>query len=334
VLDVIALGVAAGRGDEGGVARSQELRVWWANDPLVAILAGGAAIDLYGDAGDIESAVTIHDEVVIEAGAWWDASTFQARIRLSALLIGQLATAASRTAASERAGLVARGVELAEAARAAAASGRERSRHGVEGLAWLARVEAELIRLRWLAGVDPPGPQELLERWGEAVAAFEAFGHVFEIARSRARLAAAMRACGDGSGAGEQLRLARESALRLGARPLLAELRTLGRAGQRGAVQRGAGQRGAGQRGAAGSGGASSSPGEPDPLTSREREVLTLVATGRSNGEIGKALFISTKTVSVHVSNILAKLGASGRTEAAALARQRGLLDVDAAPDA
>ena len=62
-------------------------------------------------------------------------------------------------------------------------------------------------------------------------------------------------------------------------------------------------------------------------LTPREREILALVAQGRSNGEIGKQLFISTKTVSVHVSNILGKLGASGRTEAAAIARRRGLLD-------
>ena len=58
----------------------------------------------------------------------------------------------------------------------------------------------------------------------------------------------------------------------------------------------------------------------------REREILALVAEGRSNGEIGKQLFISAKTVTVHVSNILGKLGASGRTEAAAIARRRGLL--------
>ena len=61
-------------------------------------------------------------------------------------------------------------------------------------------------------------------------------------------------------------------------------------------------------------------------LTPREGEILALVAEGRSNGEIGKQLFISTKTVSVHVSNILAKLDAASRTEAAALARRRGLL--------
>ncbi len=51
------------------------------------------------------------------------------------------------------------------------------------------------------------------------------------------------------------------------------------------------------------------------------------MAEGRSNGEIGKQLFISAKTVSVHVSNILGKLDASGRTEAAAIARRRGLID-------
>jgi DNA-binding NarL/FixJ family response regulator len=50
------------------------------------------------------------------------------------------------------------------------------------------------------------------------------------------------------------------------------------------------------------------------------------VAQGRSNGEIARQLYISAKTVSVHVSNILAKLDAAGRTEAAALARRQGLL--------
>ena len=61
-------------------------------------------------------------------------------------------------------------------------------------------------------------------------------------------------------------------------------------------------------------------------LTPRETEILALVAQGRTNGEIGRQLFISTKTVSVHVSNILGKLGAAGRTEAAAIARRDGLL--------
>ncbi|MFC6061346.1 LuxR C-terminal-related transcriptional regulator, partial [Streptomyces ochraceiscleroticus] len=57
-------------------------------------------------------------------------------------------------------------------------------------------------------------------------------------------------------------------------------------------------------------------------LTPREQDVLRLVAVGRSNRQIADALFISPKTASVHVSNILAKLGVSGRGEAGALAHR------------
>ncbi|WP_169792000.1 ATP-binding protein [Jiangella muralis] len=71
-------------------------------------------------------------------------------------------------------------------------------------------------------------------------------------------------------------------------------------------------------------------PAAPSGLTVREHEVLRLVAAGRSNREIGEELFISAKTASVHVSNILAKLGASGRGEAAAIAHRDGLLDTAA----
>jgi DNA-binding CsgD family transcriptional regulator/tetratricopeptide (TPR) repeat protein len=76
-----------------------------------------------------------------------------------------------------------------------------------------------------------------------------------------------------------------------------------------------------------------SMPVEPDRkaalygLTDRELLVLRLVATGRSNPEIGAELFISGKTASVHVSNILRKLGVSTRVEAAALAERAGILD-------
>lgn len=62
-------------------------------------------------------------------------------------------------------------------------------------------------------------------------------------------------------------------------------------------------------------------------LTARELAVLRLVAEGRSNGQIAAQLFISPKTVSVHVSNILAKLGVTGRGEAAAVAHRAGLPD-------
>jgi DNA-binding CsgD family transcriptional regulator/tetratricopeptide (TPR) repeat protein len=75
-----------------------------------------------------------------------------------------------------------------------------------------------------------------------------------------------------------------------------------------------------------------SEPGGPAPappplpdefgLTPREREVLALVADGRSNRQIAEALFISNKTASVHVSHILAKLGVTSRVEAAAVAHR------------
>jgi DNA-binding CsgD family transcriptional regulator len=61
-------------------------------------------------------------------------------------------------------------------------------------------------------------------------------------------------------------------------------------------------------------------------LTEREREVLCLVAGGATNCAIAARLFISPKTASVHVSRILAKLNASTRTEAAALAHASGLV--------
>ncbi|HEY6013065.1 MAG TPA: response regulator transcription factor, partial [Candidatus Limnocylindrales bacterium] len=60
-------------------------------------------------------------------------------------------------------------------------------------------------------------------------------------------------------------------------------------------------------------------------LSGREREVLALVAQGRTNREIGERLFISQKTVGVHVGNILAKLAVSGRVEAATVAIRLGL---------
>jgi DNA-binding CsgD family transcriptional regulator len=67
-------------------------------------------------------------------------------------------------------------------------------------------------------------------------------------------------------------------------------------------------------------------PDDPAPLTPREREVAALLAEGLSNGEIARRLYISTKTASVHVSNILAKLDMTSRTEVATWAVRSGLV--------
>lgn len=64
-------------------------------------------------------------------------------------------------------------------------------------------------------------------------------------------------------------------------------------------------------------------------LTAREVEVLRLVVDGKSNKEIGTALFVSEGTVKVHINHILDKLGVSGRTEAINVALKRGLVHLE-----
>jgi DNA-binding NarL/FixJ family response regulator len=149
----------------------------------------------------------------------------------------------------------------------------------------------------------PTDLDDLVAAWRRAVEAFETFGHVFETARTQTRLAAVLRAGGRGAEADEVAALATAVARRLRAEPLLQELRLSTGPGRRTEADR-----------------------RDETLTSRELEVIVLVAEGLSNREIAGRLFISAKTVSVHVSNILAKLGAAGRTEAVAIARRRGYL--------
>ena len=73
-------------------------------------------------------------------------------------------------------------------------------------------------------------------------------------------------------------------------------------------------------------------PPTPDPLTEREVEVLRLVAQGRSNQEIARALVVSEATVRTHVSSILSKLHLASRTQAALYALREGLASLDDPP--
>ena len=75
--------------------------------------------------------------------------------------------------------------------------------------------------------------------------------------------------------------------------------------------------------------GARRSPAADNPLTSREREVLGLIARGRANKAIAFELGVAEKTVKTHVSNILAKLNVTDRTQAALYAVREGLVDAD-----
>ncbi|WP_255952132.1 helix-turn-helix transcriptional regulator [Streptomyces odontomachi] len=184
-------------------------------------------------------------------------------------------------------------------------------------------VRAELLRAEGRAAPD---------EWLDVVAAFGPLERPYDLARVRHRLAQALLASGAGTPRGcrgpgegdddrdraaELLRQAGAVARHLGARPLAEAVATLAQRGRL-ALTRGAAPDPA-------------DPAEALGLTSRERDVLRLVAAGRSNRQIAEELFISPKTASVHVSNILAKLGVSGRGEAAALAHERGLFAADEA---
>jgi DNA-binding CsgD family transcriptional regulator/tetratricopeptide (TPR) repeat protein len=148
---------------------------------------------------------------------------------------------------------------------------------------------------------------EVLEAWDQAAAAWAAVSEPYPRAQALLRAAEAALAVGDRDGAAGRLRQAGALAADLGADPLIQEIALLARRG-RIVLDAFAGARDFG-------------------LTGRELEVLRLVAAGRSNRDIANELFISPKTASVHVSNILGKLGAASRGEAAAKAHTLRLLD-------
>jgi DNA-binding CsgD family transcriptional regulator len=161
-----------------------------------------------------------------------------------------------------------------------------------------ARLEAELSRLR---GTDD------VARWCRAVERAEDLRYWQAIARWR--LAAARLAAGDRAAAGDEIRAVHAIAADLGAHPLADAVAKLAR------------------RARITLAGDEDPPSGPEEvLTPRELTVLELVASGLTNRQVGAELYISEKTASVHLSRVMAKLGATSRTEAVSLAYDRGLL--------
>ncbi|GAA0581722.1 LuxR family transcriptional regulator [Streptomyces crystallinus] len=173
-------------------------------------------------------------------------------------------------------------------------------------------VEADLARAE---GRDDAA------RWEAAATALQQLERPYELARVCHRWAAALLAEGNRRDTvATLLRQSHSAAVRIGARPLVEELELLARRARLAltAPEPAVPDEAADPAGALG-------------LTSREQDVLRLVAAGHSNRQIAEELYISPKTASVHVSNILAKLGVSGRGEAAALAHRLNLFTESAA---
>ena len=162
---------------------------------------------------------------------------------------------------------------------------------------WSAVFEAELGTGSWTAAADVPDPRPAHLRpyalYREGARLLETGDRV----AARSALGAAVTEA-EKIGAGLVVQLAQGLIERAG---LLGRAGAAGRAGTAGAVGADAPPSGSG----------------PDLLTAREQQVLALVAEGLTNGQIAERLFISAKTVSVHVSAILRKLGVASRTEAA-----------------
>jgi DNA-binding CsgD family transcriptional regulator len=271
------------------------------DDPWVLFIGGTCAADHARWRGDLDAAREAIGRVLAALPPEEDSLLLNVLWPV-AIGVAVEADRAERARAADDRASAAEAVDAAHAmrerGRAALAKAREQGRQiGPEALAWQARADAESARVE-----GTPDP----ERWRASAEAF-GYGYVYEQARSRWRLAEALLAAGRRDQAGAEARAAHAVSVKLGAEPLRGEVEALAR---RGRLDLGVGApEGDGTAG----------------LTPRELEVVRLVAAGRSNSQIAEALFISPKTASVHVSNILAKFGVHTRTEAAATAHRLGL---------
>lgn len=302
LLAACRLLVKVGRGEFDDAGRILErLRPEWQRDSQIAQLAGIAGTELACWTGRPEAATAIVDEALDSMRKTSSTTWPLGGIRLATLAVAAQADLARQArlqhdAVAEQAAVEA-GRRFAEYARETAVRGSPRGAEmGPEGQAWLARTDAEESRLR---GSTDPTP------WRAVVDAF-GYGEAYHVAQAQLRLAEALVGEGERDDATEVAAVALHTAEQVGARPLADAVRQFGSRARL------------------------ALPGSRTTtahiLTPREMAVLEQVALGRTNRQVGEALFISEKTVSVHVSRVMAKLSASSRTEAVAIAYQRGLL--------
>ena len=185
----------------------------------------------------------------------------------------------------------------------------ERGRGDPRGVALAALCRAELDRYR--GAREPAAWAAVADLWG-------VLQRPFLVAYARYREGAAQLASrGSRSAATDALRSARSTAAALGAAPLVRDITVLAGHARIAFENEDVTESGSS---------AVHDPAAALGLTAREAEVIRLLAIGRSNQEIADELFLSRKTASVHVSNILGKLGVSNRVQAAAVAQRVGLV--------
>ena len=298
-LSAAALFATVASGAPEAAAAVQRLESDWHHDPLIALYAGANQAELLRWREEPAAAIEVVDRVLRHVdgvwGPWYLAGIWMSAVGIAAAADLHEQAVLQRDVALQQ---QARGAadRLRAHARTTAERGVKGTELGPEGRAWLLRAEAEHSRLA------APGDAEVWERTLKEFG----YGHVYEQARAGAGLAAALLVA-DRRDEGEQaLRAALATAVQLGAVPLQRSLEQLAR---RARIDVGAPA-------------ASATAG----LTPRELEVVRQLAAGRTNREIGEQLYISQKTASVHVSNILAKLGARSRAEAVSLAHRAGLI--------
>lgn len=202
------------------------------------------------------------------------------------------------------------GLELAVRAAIAAGLAHDEAERAVEELSQVATAIGTLPLLgsaRFAEGIlratrgDEDGARMSLE---DAIDLFVRASTPFEEAEARAALASVLVGSGDDVRAEAEASAAEETFARLGAAASAARAAAVIHAGP------------------------PRTEADPAGLSPREREVLALLATGRSNDEIAKELFLSVRTVERHISNIYAKVGASGRSARVVAAEHAHRLDL------